>query len=82
MREAVRRELRVALSRRAQPVWFRGIKWVTIVVLTVMFWRQSTYWWCLLGFGIAAVGLHLLYRTKTRCWSRAWGGWNDLDAGR
>jgi len=30
----------------------------------------------------AALALHLFCRRQTHHWTRAWGGWNDLDAGR
>ena len=30
-------------------------------------------------FGVA-VGLHLLWRSKTKVWTQPWRGWNDVDA--
>jgi len=80
MRQAIRRELRVAFSRNAQPIWFRILKWAIIITLTVLFWRKPIFWWCALGGLALAVCLHLLYRTKTHCWTRPWGGWDDLQA--
>jgi hypothetical protein len=53
-----------------------------IVVLVTLFWRKATFWWIMAGVAIAAVPVHLFYRHKTRRWTRAWGGWNDLEAGR
>jgi hypothetical protein len=36
----------------------------------------------ILGCTLAALAVHFLYRWKTRAWTRAWGGWKDLAAGR
>ena len=78
----VRRELRVAFSRRAQPVWFRIVKWTCILVGVALFYDQRWFWWTLAGLATAGVSVHCLYRWKTKTWTRAWGGWNDLEAGR
>ena len=82
MRETIRREFRVAFSRRAQPVWFRVVKWIVIGVLTITFWRRPAFWWWAAVVLVLALSLHLFYRYKTNRWTRAWGGWNDLDAGK
>jgi hypothetical protein len=82
MWKTIQREIRVATSRRAQPVAFRLVKWAVIVTLTALFWRERAYWYCLAGVTPVAVAVHLLYRMKTRRWTRPWGGWNDPDAGR
>ncbi len=79
---ALRREVRVAFSRHAQPVWFRVIKW-TVLLVTFALWRdRPAYGWTLLTLFVPGLGLHLFYRHQTRRWTRAWGGWNDLPAGR
>ena len=77
---AIRRELRVAFSSRAQPVWFRGIKWACIFAGTVLFHDQRWFWWTLTGLAATGALLHFCYRWKTRGWTRTWGGWNDLAA--
>ena len=79
---ALRREFRVALSRRAQPVWFRVTKWVVLLALMVACRQTPLFWWCLLTLTPVGIGLHFFYRWKTRAWTQPWGGWNDLDAGR
>jgi hypothetical protein len=79
---AVRREFRVAFSPRAQPVWFRVLKWTSILVGIVWFHDRSWFWSCLAVLTLAAMLLHLLYRWKTKVWTRPWGGWNDLTAAR
>lgn len=78
----LRREVRVALSRRAQPVWFRLLKWVVAIWVSVALWRTPYFWWWLLGAMGLSLAVHLFWRWKTRAWTQPWGGWNDLDAGR
>ena len=80
--QALRREVRVAFSRRAQPVWFRIIKWTCILVGFVMFHDRRGFWWTLASLTAIVTAVHVLYRHKTGTWTRAWGGWTDLEAGR
>ena len=78
--KTIQRELRVAFSLRAQPLWFRLIKWAIFIVITA---RYRKRWWFryAVGFGmIGGLSLHLFYRWKTQGWQRAWGGWDDLTA--
>jgi len=79
---AIRREFRVAFSRRAQPVWFRIVKWTCILTGVALFHDRRSFWWTMAGLALAGCCLHLLYRRKTKTWTRAWGGWKDLEAGR
>jgi hypothetical protein len=78
----IKRELRVAFSRRAQPVWFRIIKW--LVFLSVVRRLRGTKWlWVwIAGAALAGLAVHFTYRRKTRGWTQPWGGWNDVEAGR
>ena len=82
LRIALRREVRVAFSRHAQPVWFRVVKWTIIVVTLTKWYDRPAYWWSVLALLVPSLALHMLYRHKTRTWTRAWGGWDDLAAGR
>lgn len=79
---ALRREARIAFSRRAQPVWFRIIKWTCILVGIALFHDQRLFWWTFAGLAAAGTFVHFIYRRKTTTWTRAWGGWSDLEAGR
>jgi hypothetical protein len=78
-RQLLKRELRVAFSRRAQPVWFRLVKWVVIITLAVRFWRHPQFWSWVLGLLALSLGLHGFWRWKTRSWTRPWGGWDDVE---
>jgi hypothetical protein len=82
MHPALRRELRVAFSLRAQPIWFRVIKWMVLLTLAALYWRAAWFWWLIGGLFVAGMALHMYYRHKTHRWTRAWGGWDDLEAGR
>jgi len=82
LRDALRVEFRVATSRRAQPVWFRVVKWTILIVVVGYFWRDPRLWrWLAVAFALSVV-VHLVWRTKTKRWTQPWGGWNDLDAPR
>ncbi len=79
---ALRRELCVAFSRRAQPVWFRIVKWSAGIAFMIAFHQCDWFWPAVAGWTVVALALHFLYRSKTRAWTQPWGGWNDLEAGR
>jgi len=79
---ATRREFRVAFSRRAQPVWFRIVKWTCILTGVTLFHDQHWFWWTLASLAMTGTSVHFFYRWKTKIWTHAWGGWNDLEAGR
>ena len=76
----VRRELRVMFSRSHSPIPLRIAKWA--VFLGVARRLHGTRWFRTWVFGLplAGVAMHLLYRHKTRGWTRPWGGWNDVEA--
>ena len=79
-----RRELRaIAFSRLVRSQFgFRIIKWTCIIGGGVAFHDQNWFWLTLAGLATAGTLLHFFYRWKTRGWTRAWGGWDDLAAGR
>jgi hypothetical protein len=78
--DTIKRELRVAFSPRAQPWWFRLIKWSVLIAVTARYRKRR---WFPYVTGVALIGgisLHLFYRWKTQGWQRAWGGWDDITA--
>jgi hypothetical protein len=77
---ALKREMRVAFSRRAQPVWFRVVKWVILIGAIVMFRRAPYFWAWMLAALALALTVHFIWRWKTKAWTQPWGGWNDLEA--
>jgi hypothetical protein len=74
----LKREARVAFSRRAQPTWFRALKWIVILVAAAFLWRRAHFWWWVVGAFVASLMLHLVWRWKTKGWTQPWGGWNDV----
>lgn len=82
MNATIRRELRVVFSLRGQPLWFRILKWTCILVGIALFHDRDWFWRTLAGLAAMATASHFVYRWKTKVWTRAWGGWNDLAAGR
>ena len=82
VRKALQRELRVATSLRAQPLWFRVVKWVVAVVAIAMLWRSPYFWWWIAGATALSVTVHLIWRWKTKGWTQPWFGWHDVEAGK
>ena len=82
VRKALQRELRVATSLRAQPLWFRVVKWVVAIVAIAMLWRSTYFWWWIAGATALSVTVHLIWRWKTKGWTQPWFGWHDVEAGK
>ena len=78
MASLVKRELQVAFSGRAQPVWFRVVKWVIAAGLTALLWRSRYFWVWIFGAAALSLTVHFFWRWKTKGWTQPWGGWNDL----
>jgi hypothetical protein len=78
--KTLKREVRVAISRRAQPVWFRVLKWVILVGVSVLLWRGSYFWLWMVAALVVGLTVHSIWRWKTKGWTRPWGGWDDLEA--
>jgi hypothetical protein len=79
IRDALTAEARVAFSRRTQPHWFRVVKWIVILAVVRSLWDRPSFWWWTGGASVLAITLHVVWRVKTRTWTRAWGGWDDVD---
>ncbi len=77
----INRELRVAFSKKAQPVWFRITKWVVFLGVSVVLFGTTFFWYWVIGLPLVGMITHLIYRWKTRTWTQPWGGWNDIEAG-
>ena len=82
MQNAIRRELRVAFSKKAQSPVFRVIKWVVFIASTALVSRTRFFRLWVVGLPLLGITIHLVYRWKTRGWTRPWGGWSDLEAGQ
>ncbi len=82
MGAALRREWRVATSRHAQSIRFRVGKWAVFATIFALAWRVGHFRRMCGGVLAMGAAAHLFWRWKTRNWTRAWGGWDDLDAAR
>ena len=80
--QALRREARVTFSLKAQPLWVRVLKWAILLPVCVRYHDAEWFWPVVALTSALALGVHLLYRIQTHTWTRSWGGWNDLAAGR
>jgi hypothetical protein len=82
MLNTLRRELRIALSKRAQPIWFRFAKWAIIIAFTVFFYHSPYFWTGMAAFLLVGLAIHFVYRRHNHGWTRPWGGWTDVEAGK
>ena len=80
MNEIINREFRVAFSKRAQPLWFRILKWVVLLAVSAMLWSTPYFVWWLLSTFALGMTVHFIFRYRTRGWTQPWGGWNDVRA--
>jgi hypothetical protein len=73
--KAVKRELEVAFSKWAQPLWVRILKYVVLGV-AIYFFRESKYFWHgLAAVFVTAFALHFWVRHKTAGWRKSYGLW-------
>ena len=71
----LKRELEVAFSKHAQPVWFRLIKYV-LIIGAFYFFRGNRYFWPVAAIlFVLALCLHFWYRYKTEGWTKSYGLW-------
>jgi polyferredoxin len=82
MLRSIRRELQIAFSKRTQPIWVRATKWAIFLGVAVVLYGSDFFVFWVVGLPFLGVLTHFLYRWKTHGWTRPWGGWNDVDAGR
>lgn len=75
---AFRREMAVAFSLRAQPLWLRVMKWSVLIGVAVLLRESACFWFWVIGGPVLGLAVHFFYRWKTRGWTRAWGGWKDI----
>jgi hypothetical protein len=84
MMQLIKRELRVAFSKKAQPVWFRVAKWLVFLASFSFLWRnkREQFWFWLVGAPLVGATVHGIWRWQTHGWTRPWGGWSDVEAAR
>lgn len=73
-----KRELEVAFSKNAQPVWFRILKYLVLITLIFFFVKVLLFWVMLFIVFVLALSLHFWYRRKTNAWTKSYGGWDYI----
>jgi hypothetical protein len=76
MKKALQREIEVAFSKHAQPVWFRIAKWIVFLSVLYLLWGTKYIWWVIAGLVLVALSVHFFYRYKTKGWTKSYGLWN------
>ena len=76
MDRTFKRELEVAFSKHAQPVWFRISKYLVLGTALYFFWSSPLFWLILGVLLIIALLLHFWYRYKTQGWTKSYGLWS------
>lgn len=71
----VKRELEVAFSKDAQPVWFRIVKYIGLCILIYSLWDTKLLWIILVVIFVSGTSLHFWFRYKTRGWTKSYGMW-------
>ena len=71
----IQRELEVAFSKDAQPVWFRIVKYILLFTLFYFLWGTELLWIILLIIFVVGTTLHFWFRYKTHRWTKSYGMW-------
>ena len=80
--ETLHKELRVVISGNRSPLPFRIVKWAVFLSIAWRLYGTRWFWAWIFGLPVAGLAAHLLYRRMTHGWTRPWGGWKDVEAGR
>ena len=76
LNKTIKRELEVAFSKHAQPVWLRVLKYIVLGCLLYFFWGEKLLWIILTVVLLLGLSLHFWYRYKTHGWTKSFGGWD------
>jgi hypothetical protein len=79
LRRTLLREYRVAFSAGGQSRPVRIAKWALFLIVAATLFESSYFWMWVAGLPLLGIGIHFFYRWQTQGWTRAWGGWNDLN---
>ena len=73
--KTIKREIKVAFSKHAQPVWFRIVKYIVLASLIYFLWGRRLLWIIILSMFAVGLLLHFWYRYKTNGWRKSYGEW-------
>lgn len=71
----IKRELEVAFSKHAQPLWFRIVKYIVLACILYFFWGTNLLWIILIVLFVLSMLMHFWYRHKTGGWTKSYGLW-------
>jgi hypothetical protein len=74
--KTLRREIEVAFSKHAQPIWFRITKYIVFISLFYFLWGSKWLWIIFLCIAVFGLTLHFWYRYKTKRWTQSYGLWD------
>jgi len=80
--ETLHKELRIVLFGNRSSLPFRIAKWAVYLSIARRLYGTRWFWAWVFGLPVAGLATHLLYRRMTHGWTRPWGGWKDVEAGR
>jgi hypothetical protein len=75
MKQALKREWEVAVSKNDQPAWLRLVKYIVLAVLLYIGWGSRWLLPLMIVLSVLAITIHFWYRYKTKGWKRSYGGW-------
>ncbi len=76
LNKTIKRELEVAFSKHAQPMWMRIAKYLVLGSVVYFFWSSKLLWVILLVVFALGFSVHFWYRYKTGGWTKSYGGWD------
>lgn len=83
MHPLLKRELEVAFSKDAQPVWFRIVKYIALGFMFYFLWGSLWLWIILVSMLLVGGFVHFWYRHKTEGWTKSYGMWkHERDRGK
>ncbi|MEP7264676.1 MAG: hypothetical protein ABI772_09260 [Bacteroidota bacterium] len=72
----LKREVEVAFSKHAQPIWLRILKYILLLSFIYFFHDSHSFWIILAIVLVMGLMLHFFYRYKTNGWTKSYGGWD------
>lgn len=79
MFKVLRREYRVAFSKGGQSRRVRIAKWTVFLGIAAALYGSDFFWIWAGGLPVCGIVVHFFYRWQTHGWTRAWGGWTEVD---
>lgn len=71
----IKREFEIMFAKDTQPLWFRITKWTVLIGLAYLLHGTKWFWIWVIGLPFAGLVMHLVFRWKTKGWTRSWRGW-------